>query len=445
MKQLVYIQLMFILAINCLLSQSNYKFDIILQGLHVPWEIKEIGKDLIVFTQRDGYIHKFNLQTKELKQILKVPDVFEWGEGGLLGLELHPDFPDSNFIYIVYNYGNSSNYKEKVVKYRFEKDTLIDPTIILDGINASSVHNGSRLMIGSDRKLYVTTGDANNTNTAPDTNSLNGKLLRINLDGSIPEDNPFGNAVWSLGHRNAQGLVEINGKIFISEHGPNTDDEINIIERGGNYGWPYVLGYCDGNYYAEPEFCKNHKVIEPLISLYPNSTLAVCGIDYYSKDLFPELKGSLLMVTLKTGLLLQIRLNDSLNRILEINKIIDNQFGRLRVVRVLSNGNIIIGTSNYINDKLILIEPISNSVEFNNNQQYFDYWISDSVLKINLSELHLFKSWLEIIDVFGNIVHSSLLQSKFEEINLKSKPSGIYFLKISNAEYCFVRSFLLVN
>ncbi len=238
-------------------------------------------------------------------------------------------------------------------------------------------------MIGSDRKLYVTTGDANNTNTAPDTNSLNGKLLRINLDGSIPEDNPFGNAVWSLGHRNAQGLVEINGKIFISEHGPNTDDEINIIERGGNYGWPYVLGYCDGNYYAEPEFSKNHKVIEPLISLYPNSTLAVCGIDYYSKDLFPELKGSLLMVTLKTGLLLQIRLNDSLNRILEINKIIDNQFGRLRVVRVLSNGNIIIGTSNYNNDKLILIEPISNSVEFNNNQQYFDYWISDSVLKIN--------------------------------------------------------------
>ena len=113
-------------------------------------------------------------------------------------------------------------------------------------IGGDFIHNGSRLLIGSDMKLYATTGDANLRFELPQNpSSLNGKVLRINLDGSIPADNPYGNAVWSIGHRNSQGMAFGMGRLYISEHGETTNDEINIINRARNYGWPYVEGFCD--------------------------------------------------------------------------------------------------------------------------------------------------------------------------------------------------------
>lgn len=126
-----------------------------------------------------------------IEQILNVSDVLEWGEGGLFGMAIHPDYSFAPYLFLVYNYGSFNDYKEKVVRYRFENDTLLDPVVILDNIRTSSIHNGSRLLIAKDTKLLITTGEAGSQLLSQDTNSLNGKLLRINLDVSIPNDNPF--------------------------------------------------------------------------------------------------------------------------------------------------------------------------------------------------------------------------------------------------------------
>lgn len=353
-----------------------------------------------------------------MKQILKVSDVLEWGEGGLLGMAIHPDYPISPYLYLVYNYGSVNDYKEKVVRYRFENDTLLDPVIILDCIQASSIHNGSRLLISKDRKLLITTGDASIQLLSQDTNSLNGKLLRINLDGSIPIDNPFGNEVWSFGHRNMQGLVEVEDKIFVSEHGPETDDEINLIIKGGNYGWPFVRGYCDDNYPNEKNFCQTNNIVEPLISLYPDRTLAVCGLDYYNEDKFPQLKNSLLLATLKTGLLLSFRLNDTQDKILSIDTIINNTFGRIRFARVLKDGNIIIGTSNGSNDRLILITTEDDSlINENSIFPYPQITFGTTFLKIYFGANTDFQNVsIRLYDILGRMISQTVINSNICEI-----------------------------
>jgi aldose sugar dehydrogenase len=179
----------------------------------------------------------------------------------LLGMVLHPDFTNQPFVYVVYNY-SSGGYKEKVVRFSFTGTALNSPFTIIDNIPAASIHNGSRLVITPDLKLFITTGDAANTALSQNTSSLAGKILRLNLDGTVPADNPLpGNPVWSWGHRNPQGLVFANNILYSSEHGPNTDDEVNIIEKGRNYGWPNVAGFC--NTTAEQTFCSANNVVEP--------------------------------------------------------------------------------------------------------------------------------------------------------------------------------------
>lgn len=441
--------IVFVLTIyGCKIFSDNptFKFETILSGLYIPWELQQLDSNIVIFTQRNGLVYKLNLATKEKKLILKVPDVLEWGEGGLLGMAIHPEFPSVPHIFIVYNYGNYNSYKEKVVRYRFENDSLIEPVVILDNIKASSIHNGARLWITNDKKLLITTGDASNQSLSQDTLALNGKLLRVNLDGSVPEDNPFHNEVWSFGHRNAQGLVMFEDKIFISEHGPETDDEINLIRKGGNYGWPYVRGYCDDNYPNEKIFCQNNNVIEPLLSLFPKQTLAVCGLDFYNGNKFPQLNNSLLLVTLKTGLLLQLLLNESRDRIVKIDTIINNNYGRLRIVRVLKDGKIIIGTSNGSNDKLILISPDDNSLlneEFQNKDPQIS--IDQATLKINLSYSNLFNTiTIYLYDILGRKILEQNFDSEYIEISkpIVTTTIGFYILQINYGGSKFIRKLI---
>ena len=155
---------------------------------------------------------------------------------------LHPNFATTPEVFIAYTYGSFSNLKEKLVKYIYNGTSLVNPVVILDNIVGNTTHNGSRLIILADNTLLFSTGDAQNTAFPQDINELNGKLLRINLDGSIPNNNPIaGNPVYSNGHRNVQGLLlHPNGKIYMSEHGASTDYEFQIAEMGKNYGWPNV-------------------------------------------------------------------------------------------------------------------------------------------------------------------------------------------------------------
>ena len=327
---------------------------IVKQNLQHVWEILWGPDDHIWFTERDGKISKMDPASGNIVFSAPVSEVVSSGEGGLLGLALHPDFLNNGFLYVVYNYSSSNGYRERMVRYTFSNNSITSPTIIIENIAASSIHNGSRIRVVNETsgvKIYYTTGDAANASSAQDVNSRNGKVLRLNADGTVPVDNPFaGNPVWSYGHRNPQGLVFVNNKIYESEHGPAIEDEVNIIEKGRNYGWPNVNGPCDA---GETSFCTANNVKEPVWSS-GNGTIAVCGIDYYDSDKIPAWKNSILMTTLKDASLRQLKLSADGNSVVSTSIYFKNEYGRLRDVCISPSGNVYLCTSNGGNDDKII-------------------------------------------------------------------------------------------
>lgn len=358
------------MLLGCLdgLAQEFETSDVV-TNLNTPWDIEWGPNDRIWFTERDGRIARADPESGNVTTIKVVDEVVERSEGGLLGLELHPDFPDTPHLFTAYNY---NDYEVKVVRFTFQDDTLTDRFVLLDGIEGSTIHNGCRLVISPDDKLFITTGDAGNSSLSQDTSILNGKILRLNLDGSIPPDNPFNSAVWTVGHRNAQGLVEHDGLLYSSEHGPQNDDEFNIIRKGRNYGWPDVQGFCDSS--EEQTYCQNHNIIEPLEAWSPPE--AVCGIDFYDHTLIHQWSNSVLMTSLgfsgsNTGkTLFQLQLNEAGDELLGVQPFFEEEFGRLRDVCVSPEGHVYMATSNRDgrgnpaanDDRIIKVSPASTGM-----------------------------------------------------------------------------------
>ena len=341
-------------------SNAEIEIKVLSSGFTHPWELVWGIDNFIWMTEREGKISRVDPVTGNVVVIADLNEVVAKGEGGLLGMALHPDFDKTPEVFVAYNYIKSGAYLEKVVKYSYNGSALINPVILLDDIPANTFHNGCRLLISSDLKLFITTGDAGNQPSAQEINSVNGKILRINLDGSVPSDNPFpGSPVWSSGHRNAQGLVFVNDKLYSSEHGPNSDDEINLIGKKQNFGWPDVKGFCNEN--SEKIFCQSNAVVEPLYAWTP--TIAVCGLDYYTNEQIPQWKNSLILATLKDNTLYQLRLNGSGSKIEELREIFRGTYGRLRDVCIAPDGKIYVSTSNGSNDKIIVISKKSSKAE----------------------------------------------------------------------------------
>lgn len=312
---------------------------VVASGISIPWEILWGPDNFIWMTERNGRISRVNPKTGAISPLLTLPDIVSNGEGGLLGMALHPSFNTSPFVYIVYNYG--SPYREKVVRYEYRNNTLSSPQILLDNIPASGIHNGSRLVFGPDGMLYITTGDASNADAAQDPASLSGKVLRLRADGSIPADNPVaGSPLWSLGHRNPQGLVFIGNTLYASEHGANTEDEVNIIEKNRNFGWPNVQGPCNG---GEVTFCNANNVKPPIWST-GGSTFALCGLDYYNHNRIPGWKNSLLVLSLKNATLHQLKLSSNGQSVASTANWFANRYGRLRDLCVSPYGRVYICT-----------------------------------------------------------------------------------------------------
>jgi glucose/arabinose dehydrogenase len=267
-----------------------------------------------------------------------------------MGMVLHPNFVDTPWVFVAYTYRNGLANYLRIVRFDFVNNQLIPADTLLNGTPANTTHVGCRLLITPDRKLLVTLGDIQNLNTPQSLGNRNGKILRLNLDGSIPADNPFNFSwVWSLGHRNPQGLVlHPNGKLYSTEHGPTADDELNIIEAGGNYGWPTVSGLC--NTPAEITFCNDNNVIEPIASWTP--TLAVSDLLWYSHPSIPEFNNRLLMTTLKDKSLHALELNASGDAVVSQESYLTNRFGRLRDICTAPDGSIYLATNgeNWTND-----------------------------------------------------------------------------------------------
>ncbi len=330
----------------------------VVRDLDQPWEVTWGGDDHLWFTEKKGNVMRMNPVTGQVNKVLNIPEVFSGGNTpGLLGMVLHPDFRNEPYVYMHYNYidstltnevdrrGNPNYIAAKLVRYRysFEEDTLMDPEPILPKVPARIAHNGSRLTISEDNKLLFAIGEIVNAQNAQTVHSLPGKVLRMNLDGSVPDDNPIpGNYFYSMGHRNPQGLVAANGKIYSSEHGPNNDDEINVIKPFGNYGWPFVEGYCDKEH--EMAFCDSVTVTEPIYTWTP--TIAPAGLDFYGHSAIPEWKNHLMLTTLKGRALWLFELDDSGEQIVNEKIFLQKQFGRLRDLCVSPLGDVYVITSN---------------------------------------------------------------------------------------------------
>lgn len=228
-------------------KESTTSATVFAQKLEIPWAIAWLPNGSMLVTERPGTVKEID-KNGNTKTIFTVPDVKVEGEGGLMGIALHPKFAQNNYVYLDYTY-NSSPTQNKVVCYKYQNGTLIENKVILDKIPGSIFHNGGRIKFDPDGYLYITTGDAQEPSIAQDKNSLGGKILRVTDEGKPAPGNPFGNAVYSYGHRNPQGLFwDQDGTLWETEHGPSgigsscCRDEVNIIKPGQNYGWPDITG-----------------------------------------------------------------------------------------------------------------------------------------------------------------------------------------------------------
>lgn len=328
------------------------------RDLEEPWEVTWGGDDHLWFTEKKGNVMRMNASTGEVKKVLHIPYVFSEGNTpGLLGMVLHPNFNHEPYVYMHYTYIDSTltdqfdgrgnpNYVVSIIErytYSFEEEILHNPVAILPNISAARAHNGSRLTLSEDNKLLFSIGDATKSSNAQTELALPGKVLRINLDGSVPDDNPIaGSYFYSMGLRNPQGLVAANGKIYASEHGPNNDDEINLIKPHGNYGWPHVEGYCDKE--NEMAFCDSVTVTEPIYDWTP--TIAPAGLDFYNHSAIPEWTNKLMLATLKGQAIWLLELNESGEEIVDEQIYLQKQFGRIRDICVSSTGDVYLLTSN---------------------------------------------------------------------------------------------------
>lgn len=324
-------------------SAGRLRVETLASGLDTPWDLTWGPDDTIWVTERKGVISRVETTTGRVTRVGKV-GVIEVSESGLMGMAFHPDFSAQPYVYVIHSFGYRGSIRNRLVRMRFYGDSLGSPKILLDNIPGARNHNGSRLAVGPDRYLYITTGDAQNSSLAQKRSSLAGKVLRLTLDGHPAPGNPFDNAVYSFGHRNAQGIVfhPGTGALYITEHGPADNDEVNLIKKGGNYGWPKVRGFCDG--WAEKFFCRKNNVIEPLFTWTP--TIAPSGIDFYNAELIPGWKGNLLFTTLKGSALYRLVFSPDGNRIIKQEVYFQGQFGRLRDVLVGPQGEVYLATSN---------------------------------------------------------------------------------------------------
>jgi glucose/arabinose dehydrogenase len=226
---------------------QNAEFQVIAKNLQAPWAI-DFNGEVIYISERNGAVVKLDGATFTRQKLTLNKAVNHVGEGGFLGFLLAPDYATTKQAYAYYTYKEAGNTYNRVVLLQESAEGWKEVKTFIERIPGSNAHNGGRLAFGPDHNLYITTGDSTNGELSQDLKSLGGKILRMTLDGAIPQDNPFANSyVYSYGHRNSQGIAwDSQGLMYQTEHGPSGSpgghDEINLIEPGKNYGWPTIIG-----------------------------------------------------------------------------------------------------------------------------------------------------------------------------------------------------------
>lgn len=291
-------------------EKSAENVEVIADDLDIPWSIEKTA-DSFYLTERPGYIVRIENDDVERQVVKLEKEVATADEAGLLGFVLAPDFAESQQAYAYYTYENGEGQFNRIIMLHYQDEVWKEEEVLLDEIPSGSFHHGGRLKIGPDDKLYATTGDATEADIAQEETSLGGKILRLNLDGSIPDDNPFTDSyVFSLGHRNAQGMTWTTDEtMYASEHGNQANDEVNQIEKGGNYGWPIIEGDEEREGLVSPVYTSGDK-----------KTWAPSGMDEY--------KGDLYIAALRGEAILQFDLDAN-----EYQEFITD-YGRIRDIRI---------------------------------------------------------------------------------------------------------------
>lgn len=350
-------------------AELGVRVETVARDLEVPWSLDWLPDGTMIFTERTGSLSVIRDIETGPKQILEL-DV-SGGEGGLLGVAVDPDFEDNSYVYVYYTYRDIFSIYNMVERYQYDVITgkLQNAQTLIDKIPASSWHDGGRIQFGPDGMLYVATGDAIVPELSQDSDSLAGKILRIDRNGSIPADNPTqGSPVYSMGHRNPQGMDwDLDGSLVATEHGPSGwmgigHDELNLIEPGRNYGWPAVIGDKsgtghDGIEYENPIF---HTGV---------TTWAPSGSEFYESRVIPEWTGRYFVSTL-LGESLQMIQFDSEHDIESRAALFSNDFGRLRDVQTGPDGYLYLLTSNRDgrgdprsdDDRILRVLPLYESV-----------------------------------------------------------------------------------
>tara|TARA_B100001146_G_C16192697_1_gene439977 strand:- start:1598 stop:2767 length:1170 start_codon:yes stop_codon:yes gene_type:complete len=348
--------------------KETFKVETFIDGFDIPWGMAFLPNQNLIVSDRNGNLWQVDYNKKKKTQIVGVPNVRNKGQGGLLDVQVHPDFINNHYIYL----GFTSYLKKRknktftsIVRARLKNNSLIDQKIIYkaDDIYYSgvTVHYGTRIVFDKEGYLYFSIGDRGRRDQAQLLDYPNGKIHRLHDDGSIPTNNPFiqeKNAIksiWTYGNRNPQGLAihPVSSIIFETEHGPKGGDELNILSSGNNYGWPEITY---GKNYSGTTITKyTHKkgMEQPVIHWTPS--IAVCGIDFYDGKLFKNWENNLLVSSLKFENLYRLEIKD--NKVTE-QEIVYRAGSRIRDVETGPEGFIYLALEDP--GRIVRFIPIKN-------------------------------------------------------------------------------------
>jgi len=327
-------------------TKINYTTEVVVPNLNIPWGMAFLPDGSMLITEKTGELIHF--KNGEKTSIDGLPEVYVRGQGGLMDIELHPDYENTGWIYLTYNSpeGEGEGGNTALMRAKINNNSLIEKELLYkaEPNSKKGQHFGSRIEFDNDGYLYFSIGERGQRDVNPqDITRDCGKIYRLNDDGSIPTDNPFVNtenakkAIFSYGHRNPQGMAKnpLTGAIWVNEHGPRGGDEINIIAKGKNYGWP-VISY-GINYSGTPftDITEKEGMEQPFFYWVPS--IAPSGMAFITSDIYPEWKGNILVGSLKFSYLERLELKN--NKVIKREKLL-NEIGRVRNVRQGPDGYI---------------------------------------------------------------------------------------------------------
>lgn len=328
---------------------TKFRVETFVSGLEVPWSIVFTSPTRVLVAERPGRVRVVENGRLRAEPLATISDVEPTGESGLMGLTLHPNYAQNHLLYLAYAYkGDGGKQTVRVVRFRDDGNALSERRVIIEGIPAAQFHAGTRLRFGPDGKLYITTGDATDRTLAQRMDSINGKILRLNDDGTVPPDNPFVNQpgarpeIWTYGHRNPQGIDFQPGTnlLFETEHGPSGfdgpggGDEVNIVERAKNYGWPTI-------HHTQTQAGLESPLLEYTPACAPASGSFYRGA---SANGFADFRGDFFFGCLVGERIIRVRLDG--RRVVSQENLLAHQYGRIRDVVEGPDGAIYFSTSN---------------------------------------------------------------------------------------------------